>query len=86
MLGANVEMEGTDATRGDGANDVGTDAATASEAVTGMTEAEDSIRPTTLGRLAGNGAVGLASLDVGDDGDGRASSCSRGCCWARRAA
>jgi hypothetical protein len=72
-------MDGTDATRGGGANDDGTDAATASE-TTGVVEAEDSILPTTLGRLAGSGAVGLASEELGDDGDGRTSSCSRGCC------
>lgn len=74
MFGANVDNDGTEATLGGGAYDVvGAEATVLSADITGMTEAVDSIRPTTFGRLAGNGAV-LRESDDGDRGLGDAGT------------
>lgn len=77
MFGANVEIEGTDATLGGPAGREALTALTALAAMTGMIDAADSIRPTTLGRLAGS-ADWLESVGLDDNGDGRINSTSRG--------
>jgi hypothetical protein len=73
IFGANVEIDGTEATRGGGAADTDALVSTA-----GITDAADSIRPTTFGRLAGNGANWLGEVGLVDNGDGRINSTSRG--------
>lgn len=74
MLGAKVDSDGTEATLDGGAyEDDDAGATLLSADMTGMTDAVDSIRPTTFGRLAGRGAV-LRDSDEGDRGLGDAGA------------